>query len=73
MIPVDLELAARQSAGRPVQVALVGAGVTGRAVALSLLTPAPGIRLAAIANRTLAHAERAYAEGGARSVRRSAA
>lgn len=72
MIPVDLELAARHAAGRPVQVALVGAGVTGRAVALSLLTPAPGIRLAAIANRTLAHAERAYAEGGVRSVRRSA-
>ena len=65
MIPVDLELAARQAAGRPVQVAMVGAGVTGRAVALTLLTPAPGIRLAAIANRTLAHAERAYAEGGA--------
>lgn len=65
MIPVDLELAARQAAGRPVQVAMVGAGVTGRAVALTLLTPAPGIRLAAIANRTLAHAERAYREAGA--------
>jgi predicted homoserine dehydrogenase-like protein len=71
VIPVDLELAARQAAGRPVQVAMVGAGVTGRAVALTLLTPAPGIRLAAIANRTLAHAERAYAEGGAPAPRRS--
>ncbi|HJS48611.1 MAG TPA: Gfo/Idh/MocA family oxidoreductase, partial [Gemmatimonadales bacterium] len=71
MIPVDLELAARQAAGRPVNVAMVGAGVTGRAVALTLLTPPPGIRLAAIANRTLAHAERAYAEAGAPSVRRS--
>ena len=72
MIPVDLELAARQAAGRPVNVAMVGAGVTGRAVALTLLTPPPGIRLAAIANRTLAHAERAYAEAGAPSCRRAA-
>ncbi len=71
MIPVDLELAARQAAGRPGQVALVGAGVTGRAVALTLLTPAPGIRLAAIANRTLPNAERAYAEGGAPACRRA--
>src|SRR5690606_7565723 len=71
VIPVDLELAARQAAGRPVQVAMVGAGVTGRAVALTLLTPAPGIRLAAIANRTLRNAERAYAEGGAPACRRA--
>ena len=70
MIPVDLELAARQAAGRPVRVAMVGAGVTGRTVALTLLTPVPGIHLAAIANRTAANAERAYAEAGVTAHRR---
>jgi predicted homoserine dehydrogenase-like protein len=61
---VDAELEARAAAGRPIQVALIGAGVTGRSVALQLLTPPPGIRLAAICNRTIGEAARAYAEGG---------
>jgi predicted homoserine dehydrogenase-like protein len=43
---------------------MVGAGATGRAIALQLATPAPGIRLVAIANRTPAHAERAFREAG---------
>jgi predicted homoserine dehydrogenase-like protein len=41
---------------------MVGAGATGRAIALQLGTPAPGIRLVAIANRTRAHGERALRE-----------
>jgi predicted homoserine dehydrogenase-like protein len=43
---------------------MVGAGATGRAIALQLGTPAPGIRLVAIANRTPAHGERAFREAG---------
>jgi predicted homoserine dehydrogenase-like protein len=43
---------------------MVGAGATGRAIALQLGTPAPGIRLVGIANRTPAHAERAFREAG---------
>jgi predicted homoserine dehydrogenase-like protein len=43
---------------------MVGAGATGRAIALQLGTPAPGIRLAAIANRTPEHGERAFREAG---------
>jgi len=43
---------------------MVGAGATGRAIALQLGTPAPGIRLVAIANRTLEHGERAFREAG---------
>jgi len=42
----------------------VGAGATGRAIALQLGTPVPGIRLVAIANRTPQHAERAVREAG---------
>jgi predicted homoserine dehydrogenase-like protein len=43
---------------------MVGAGATGRAIALQLGTPVPGIRLVAIANRTAEHAERAFRESG---------
>src|SRR4026209_2063841 len=57
-------LANREAAGTPIRVALVGAGATGRAIALQLGTPVPGIRLAGIANRTAAHAERAFREAG---------
>jgi predicted homoserine dehydrogenase-like protein len=43
---------------------MVGAGATGRAIALQLATPAPGIRLMALANRTPTHGERALREAG---------
>jgi predicted homoserine dehydrogenase-like protein len=42
----------RESEGRPIRVGVVGAGATGRAIALQLGTPVPGIRLAGMANRT---------------------
>jgi predicted homoserine dehydrogenase-like protein len=61
---VDVALRQREEAGRPVRVALIGAGATGRAIALQLGTPVPGIRLAGIANRTASHAERALREAG---------
>jgi predicted homoserine dehydrogenase-like protein len=48
----------------PIRVGMVGAGATGRAIALQLGTPVPGIRLVGIANRTTENAERAFREGG---------
>ena len=54
----------REAEGRPIRVGVVGAGATGRAIALQLGTPVAGMRLAAIANRTPAHAERALREAG---------
>jgi predicted homoserine dehydrogenase-like protein len=54
----------RESAGRPVRVGVVGAGATGRAIALQLGTPVPGMRLVALANRTAANGERALREAG---------
>jgi predicted homoserine dehydrogenase-like protein len=69
MIALDAALRQRASDNRPIQVALIGAGVTGRSIALQLLTPPPGIRLAAIVNRTLPNAIRAYREGGIEPVR----
>lgn len=61
---LDTALQQRESQGNPIRVAMIGAGATGRAIALQLGTPVPGIRLSAIANRTPEHAERALREGG---------
>jgi len=57
-------LQVREREQRQIRVGVVGAGATGRAIALQLGTPVPGIRLAGIANRTLAHGERAFREAG---------
>jgi predicted homoserine dehydrogenase-like protein len=59
---VDTVLRDREAAERPIRVGMVGAGATGRAIALQLGTPAPGIRLVAIANRTFERGARAFGE-----------
>jgi predicted homoserine dehydrogenase-like protein len=64
---VDTALKERETAGRPIRVGMIGAGATGRAIALQLATPPPGIRLVAIANRTVEHAEAALREAGIRA------
>jgi predicted homoserine dehydrogenase-like protein len=61
---VDTVLAQRESDGNPVRVAMVGAGVTARMIALQLATPVPGMRLVAIANRTVEKATQAFANAG---------
>jgi len=64
MIIVDKALEQRAREGNPVRVGLVGAGYMGRGIALQIVTAFPGLRLAAISNRTLSGAERAYKEAG---------
>src|SRR6478672_3290880 len=59
-------LRVRETERRPIRVGVVGAGATGRAIALQLGTPVPGMRLAGMANRTPQHAERAFREAGIR-------
>lgn len=61
---VDTALQKLEASGKPVRVAMVGAGATGRAIALQLGTPVPGMRLVAIANRTPEHADRAFRDAG---------
>src|SRR5882757_2350632 len=61
---VDTALREREAAGNPIRVGMIGAGATGRAIALQLGTPVPGIRLSAIANRTPEHAARAFRDAG---------
>lgn len=61
---LDTALQLRENEGRPIRVGMIGAGATGRAISLQLGTPVRGIRLAGIANRTPANAERAFREAG---------
>jgi predicted homoserine dehydrogenase-like protein len=68
MIIVDKALQEREKQGRPIRVGLVGAGFMGRGIALQILSAMVGMRLVAISNRTVGHAERAYLEAGADSV-----
>jgi predicted homoserine dehydrogenase-like protein len=68
---VDVALQELERSGRPIRVAIFGAGAGGRAIALQLATPPAGIRLAAIVNRTLEHGERAFREAGVKEWRRA--
>jgi predicted homoserine dehydrogenase-like protein len=61
---LDTALQRRERERCPIRVGMIGAGATGRAIALQLGTPVPGIRLAGIANRTPANGERAFREAG---------
>jgi len=52
MIIVDTALKKRQAQGRPVQVGIIGAGYMGRGMALQIESAIPGMRVAALYNRT---------------------
>lgn len=69
MILLDTALARRAAEGRPIRVAMVGAGFMARGIALQLLRYVPGIELVAISNRHLAAAERAYRDAGVHDIR----
>ncbi len=69
MIIVDKALQQRQRSGRPVRVAMVGAGFMGRGIALQMCNYVQGMELVAIANRHLDGARRAYAEAGIEDTR----
>lgn len=64
MIIVDTALKRRAAEGRPVKVALVGAGFMARGVANQIVNSVPGMKLVAISNRTIATAGRAWREAG---------
>ena len=68
MMALDTLLRERDAQGRPIRVGLIGAGATGKAVALQLLTPIPGLALAAIANRSAERARAAFQEAGVNRV-----
>lgn len=61
---VDTALAEAEARGRPIRVGLIGAGFMARGVALQIARYTRGMRLVAIANRTLERARQAYVEAG---------
>jgi len=69
MMIIDTALQQRAREGRPIRVGLVGAGFMARGVALQIALSVPGMRVAAIANRTLEGARRAYREADVSGVR----
>jgi predicted homoserine dehydrogenase-like protein len=71
MVILDRRLDERAQAGEPVNVALVGSGFMGRAVARRLRS-STGIRLVAMANRTLSAAEAALESAGEADPMRAA-
>jgi len=65
MFIVDTALRRREAEGRPIRVAMVGAGFMGRGVANQIVNSVPGMDIVAISNRNVAGARRAYDEAGA--------
>lgn len=65
MMIVDSALRRRAAENKPVRVAMVGAGFMGRGFANQVINSVPGMRLVAIANRSLENARRCYTEAGA--------
>jgi len=59
---VDTALARAEAEGRPIRVGLIGAGFMARGTALQIIKYTTGMRLVAIANRTLDRARQAYSE-----------
>jgi predicted homoserine dehydrogenase-like protein len=66
MLIVDTALKRREAEGRRIRVGMIGAGFMGRGLANQILNSVAGMRLAAVSNRSLGNARRAYTEHGAR-------
>ena len=69
MIIVDTALQKRAEEGRPLKVAMIGAGFMAKGIANQILNSVPGMELVAIANRTLEKAVDAYNLAGADEVK----
>lgn len=69
MFIIDTELEKRQRSGKPIRIGMTGAGYMGQAIALQIIAGMKGMKLVAIANRTLAAAEQAYQKAGIAAVR----
>lgn len=57
MILVDTALKAREEQGKPIRVAMIGAGFMGQGLANQIVNSIPGMRMVAVQNR---HLEKAY-------------
>jgi predicted homoserine dehydrogenase-like protein len=61
---IDSALKARQEAGNPVRVGIIGAGFMARGIANQIINSVPGMELVAVFNRGIDGAKRAYTEAG---------
>jgi predicted homoserine dehydrogenase-like protein len=68
MIIIDSLLAERAKLGRPIRVGMVGAGFMATGVARQIIKYSRGIKLVAIANRTVAKAEKAFESAGGKGI-----
>ena len=68
MIIVDTALKKREDEGRPIQVGIIGAGYMGRGMALTIEKSIPGMRVAAIYNRSPEKARLALAQCGIENI-----
>lgn len=73
MIIVDTALRKRAEAGNPIRVGLIGAGFMARGIVNQIVNSVPGMTLAAISNRNVANAERAFREAGVENFKSVAA
>lgn len=69
MIIIDKALQARAALGKPVKVAMIGAGFMGRGIANQIINSVPGMELVAISNRHIDTAKRAYLEAGIENIK----
>ncbi len=69
MVIVDTALRKRAAEGRPIRVAMAGAGFMARGIANQIVNSVPGMELVAISNRTVATAARAYRDAGVENFR----
>lgn len=64
MIIVDTALKAREAAGKPIRVGIVGAGFMGHALTHQILNSVPGMDVVAIYNRTSDRAAKVFRDAG---------
>jgi predicted homoserine dehydrogenase-like protein len=72
MLIVDNALKKRADAGNPIRVGLIGAGYSGKRIAYQINRATPGLRVVAIANRTIEHARTALMQCGCNDVSEAA-
>ncbi|KQT60484.1 MULTISPECIES: NAD(P)H-dependent oxidoreductase [unclassified Aureimonas] len=68
MILVDTALARREAEGKPIRVALVGAGFQGKGIVRQIVRSTKGMRVVGVANRHAGPAQRAFTELGIEPV-----
>ncbi|WP_138429442.1 NAD(P)H-dependent oxidoreductase [Fodinibius saliphilus] len=69
MIIVDNALKERERSNNPVRVGIIGAGYMGRGTVLTIERSVPGMKVAALYNRTLSKAKRAFSQAGVDNYR----